>query len=102
MYNPEEFFTLTQGKEMEMMFYIPEGKGEKLVFEMDIAGILSIKQDVEAKVNGENVYRVLLYSSASEIITGTSGAVLNIPLITSDDMMEGNYTISISNINLTI
>lgn len=52
-------------------------------------------------MNGENVYRVLLYSSASEIITGTSGAVLNIPLITSDDMMEGNYTIRISNINLT-
>lgn len=67
MYNPEEFFTWTQGKEMEMMFYIPEGKGEKLVFEMDIAGIFSIKQDVEVQVNGENVYSNTLYENDTKI-----------------------------------
>ena len=52
---------------MEMMFYIPEGKGEKLVFEMDIAGILSIKQDVEVQVNGENVYSNTLYENDTKI-----------------------------------
>ena len=49
-----------------------------------------------------NTYKVLLYSNDVEEITGNSGAVLNITLEAADNLAEGDYTVTLSNINLTM
>ena len=54
-----------------------------------------------SKPGDANVYRVLLYITPVENITGSEGAVLNVTLETSESMTEGEYDVTISNINLT-
>lgn len=49
-----------------------------------------------------NTYKVLLYSNDVEEITGNSGAVLNITLEAAGNLAEGDYTVTLSNINLTM
>lgn len=54
-----------------------------------------------SKPGDANVYKVLLYIVPVENITGSEGAVLDLTLETSDEMTEGEYDVTISNINLT-
>lgn len=54
-----------------------------------------------SKPGDANVYKVLLYITPVENITGSEGAVLNVTLETSESMAEGDYEVTISNINLT-
>lgn len=54
-----------------------------------------------SKPGDANVYKVLLYITPVENITGSEGAVLNVALETSESMTEGDYEVTISNINLT-
>ena len=54
-----------------------------------------------SKPGDANVYKVLLYITPVENITGSEGAVLNVTLETSESMTEGDYEVTISNINLT-
>ena len=54
-----------------------------------------------SKPGDANVYKVLLYITSVENITGSEGAVLNVTLETSESMAEGEYDVTISNINLT-
>ena len=54
-----------------------------------------------SKLGDANVYKVLLYITPVENITGSEGAVLNVTLETSESMAEGDYEVTISNINLT-
>lgn len=54
-----------------------------------------------SKQDGSNTYRVLLYSVDMESIDGNSGAVVNMTIDIDEDMVTGEYEISISNINLT-
>ena len=54
-----------------------------------------------SKPGDANVYKVLLYITPVENITGSEGAVLNVTLETSESMTEGDYEVTISSINLT-
>ncbi len=54
-----------------------------------------------SKPGDANVYKVLLYITPVENIAGSEGAVLNVTLETSESMTEGEYDVTISNINLT-
>lgn len=54
-----------------------------------------------SKPGDANVYKVLLYITPVENIAGSEGAVLNVTLETSESMTEGDYEVTISNINLT-
>ena len=54
-----------------------------------------------SKPGDANVYKVLLYITPVENIAGSEGAVLNVTLETSESMAEGEYDVTISNINLT-
>ena len=54
-----------------------------------------------SKLGDANVYKVLLYITPVENIAGSEGAVLNVTLETSESMTEGEYDVTISNINLT-
>ncbi len=54
-----------------------------------------------SKLGDANVYKVLLYITPVENVTGSEGAVLNVTLETSESMTEGEYDVTISNINLT-
>ena len=54
-----------------------------------------------SKLGDANVYKVLLYITPVENIAGSEGAVLNVTLETSESMAEGDYEVTISNINLT-
>lgn len=54
-----------------------------------------------SKPGDANTYKVLLYSTDVDVITGSSGAVVNIKLEVSDEMEAGDYDVVISNIKLT-
>ena len=54
-----------------------------------------------SKPGDANTYKVLLYSNDVDVITGNSGAVVNVKLEVSDEMEAGDYDVTISNINLT-
>ena len=54
-----------------------------------------------SKPGEANVYKVLLYSTEVESITGNEGAVINVTIETAEDMEAGEYEVRISNINLT-
>ena len=54
-----------------------------------------------SKPGEANVYKVLLYSTEVESITGNEGAVINVTLEAAEDMEAGEYEVRISNINLT-
>ena len=54
-----------------------------------------------SKPGEANVYKVLLYSTEVESITGNEGAVINVTLEATEDMEAGDYEVTLSNINLT-
>ena len=54
-----------------------------------------------SKPGEANVYKVLMYSTEVESITGNEGAVINVTLEAAEDMEAGEYEVSLSNINLT-
>lgn len=54
-----------------------------------------------SKPGEANMYKVLLYSTEVESITGNEGAVINVTLEVTEDMEAGDYEVRISNINLT-
>ena len=55
-----------------------------------------------ASTPGEaNVYKVLMYSTEVESITGNEGAVINVTLEAAENMEAGDYEVRISSINLT-
>ena len=54
-----------------------------------------------SKPGEANVYKVLLYSTEVESITGNEGAVIDVPLEAAEDMEAGDYEVRLSNINLT-
>ena len=54
-----------------------------------------------SKPGEANMYKVLLYSTDVESITGNEGAVINVTLEATEDMEAGDYEVRISNINLT-
>ncbi len=61
-----------------------------------------VDHTLNASKPGEaNVYKVLLYSTEVESITGNEGAVINVTIETAEDMEAGEYEVRISNINLT-
>ena len=55
-----------------------------------------------SKQGDANVYTILLYSNDVELIEGNAGIAINVTLEASESMIEGGYTITISNINLTM
>ena len=54
-----------------------------------------------SKPGEENVYKVLLYSTEVESITGNEGAVIHVTIEAAEDMEAGDYEVKLSNINLT-
>ena len=54
-----------------------------------------------SKPGEANTYRILLYSTDVEKITGHQGSVVNVRLEASNGLATGNYDVTISNINLT-
>lgn len=67
VYAPEEAYSWTKGKQMKVGVYIPEGKGENLVFEMDIDGVFNSKQQINVVVNGKEVYSKILYEGDCKV-----------------------------------
>ena len=53
-----------------------------------------------SKLEG-NTYRFVCFSMSNEIITGTSGAILNVALTIGESVNEGSYEATISNIVVT-
>ena len=54
-----------------------------------------------SKPGEANMYKVLLYSTEVESITGNEGAVIDVTLEAAEDTEAGEYEVRISNINLT-
>ena len=54
-----------------------------------------------SKPGEANVYKVLLYSTEVESITGNEGAVIHVTIEAAEDMEAGDYEVKLSNINLT-